>query len=533
MIRLLSLVRRCRQVAISLPLLVLLGCGGGSEPIQGGVLPILDAISPASVDAGSPAFTLVLTGRAFATDAIVRWGGAPRTTVYVSATEVRASIEASDVAAIGSVDVVVENPGDGGGTSAGRPFDIAVPSTHGAPAISSIAPVQAPVGSPGLTLTLHGTGFGPFPYVSWNGSPRPATFVSSTVITMAVTAEDLAVAGIVTVAAESSPPGGGVGNILLFTVLPAGALTVATLDLPAYDLMNDPASGVLYAAVAGTGGTRANSLTKISPHTATIGTSVFVGSEPRRISRSDDGHYFYIALGGAAAVRRYDVPADVADLQFPLGTDATFGPMYAEDIAVLPGQPHTVAVSTMYTSISPRHAGVRIYDDGVVRPAATPSHTGSNEIEAASATTLYGADNEGSGGGFYTMSITAAGVAITDVIGSFSGGPMTLAGGRVYTTGGKVIDPEAGLIVGTFAGAYGAMAVDLPNDRIFYLYNGDILVYQISNFAYVGAIAHVAGSNTGQLVRWGTNGLAFIEGRLFNNPGNTVYLVTTTFLPSP
>ena len=92
---------------------------------------------------------------------------------------------------------------------------------------------------------------------------------------------------------------------------------------------------------------RANSLTKINPQTATIGTSVFVGSEPRRISRSDDGQYFYIALGGAAAVRRYDVPADVAEIQFPLGSDAFFGPMYAEDIAVLPGQPHTVAVSTM------------------------------------------------------------------------------------------------------------------------------------------------------------------------------------------
>ena len=75
------------------------------------------------------------------------------------------------------------------------------------------------------------------------------------------------------------------------------------------------------------------------------------------------------------------------------------------------------------------------------------------------------------------------------------------------------------------------MAVDLPNDRIFFFYNGSIQVYQPSNFAYVGTIAGVAGFNTGQLVRWGTNGLAFIEGRLFNNPGTKIYLLTTTFLP--
>ena len=531
----LSHVRAYREMAISLLLLTSIGCGGGVELPQGGGIPILDAISPDSVDAGSPAFTLVLTGRTFAPDAVVRWGGAARPTEYVSAKEVRASIEATDVSGVGTADVTVENPGEGGGTSAGLPFDIAIPATHPAPVISSIEPVQAPVGSPGLTLTLHGTGFLPFPHAAWNGSVRPATYVSSTVITVALTAEDLATAGLATVAAESYPPGHGASNIVLFRVLPAGVLTLRTLDLPAYDLMHDPASGFVYVAVAGNGGAHANSLTKINPASATISTSVFIGSEPRRISRSEDGHYFYVALGGAAAVRRYDVRADVADLEFPLGTDATYGPMYAEDIAVFPGQPLTVAVSTMYASIVPRDAGVRIYDDGVVRPTATPTpqFNSANEIEAASGTTLYGGDSDDSGDGVYTMRITTDGVIITDVVHGLSGGAMTLAEGRLYTSSGRVIDPVTGLIAGTFTGAYGAFAVDLPNDRIFYLYDGKILAYQPSNFAYVGSIDGIAGLNTGQLVRWGANGLAFIEGRRFNNPGTTVHLLTTSLLPGP
>ncbi len=517
---------------ISVLAILALGCGGNDGPVGAGV-PKLNAISPAAVDAGGPAFTLVLTGRAFATDAIVRWSGAARTTEYISVTELRATIGASDVAAVGSADVTVENPGEGGGTSLGRRFDIAAPVTHPAPVVSSIDPVQAPVGSPGLTLILHGTGFFPSPFVSWNGSVRPATFVSPTLITVAITAADLAVPGFVTVAAESYPPGGGVNNVMLFRILPQGVLTLRTIDLPAYDLMNDPASGVLYAAVAGTGGTRANSLTKVNPQTATIGTSVFVGSEPRRIARSDDGQYLYVALGGAAAVRRYNVAADAADIQFPLGSDAFFGPMYAEDIAVLPGQPHSVAVSTMWTSVSPQHAGVRIYDDGVVRPTATPQHIGSNEIEAASVTTLYGADTESSDAGIRTMNITGAGVTITGKIGGLSSGAMELAGGRLYTVGGRVIDPVAGQVVGTFAGGYGAFALDLPNDRIFFLDTGNISVYQPSNFAYIGTIALQAGFNGGHLVRWGPNGLAFIVGTNFSNPGTTVYLLTTTFLPGP
>ncbi len=69
--------------------------------------PDLTALAPGSTPAGSAGFTLVVTGTGFAAGSSVRWNGANRTTTYVSATELRAAIPASDVATTGTVQVTV------------------------------------------------------------------------------------------------------------------------------------------------------------------------------------------------------------------------------------------------------------------------------------------------------------------------------------------------------------------------------------------------------------------------------------------
>src|SRR5207237_136979 len=62
-------------------------------------------------------------GNAFASGATVLWNGAARTTTFVSATRVTASISAADIAAAGSVPVTVRNPN--GQTSGPQTFTIA------------------------------------------------------------------------------------------------------------------------------------------------------------------------------------------------------------------------------------------------------------------------------------------------------------------------------------------------------------------------------------------------------------------------
>jgi hypothetical protein len=69
---------------------------GNSSP-----LPTITSISPSSVIAGAAGFTMTVTGTNFGNGAVVRWNNADKTTTYVSSTQLRASIPASDVSVEG------------------------------------------------------------------------------------------------------------------------------------------------------------------------------------------------------------------------------------------------------------------------------------------------------------------------------------------------------------------------------------------------------------------------------------------------
>jgi hypothetical protein len=72
---------------------------------------ILSFLSPATVAAGSPGFTLHVYGTGFVNTAIVRWNGSDRTTTFVDSTHLTAAITASDVATAETAQVVVSIPG--------------------------------------------------------------------------------------------------------------------------------------------------------------------------------------------------------------------------------------------------------------------------------------------------------------------------------------------------------------------------------------------------------------------------------------
>jgi hypothetical protein len=70
----------------------------------------LTSLAPNTATAGSPGFTLAVNGSGFVSGATVQWNAAPRTTTFVSATQVRAQIPATDVATTGTANVTVVNP---------------------------------------------------------------------------------------------------------------------------------------------------------------------------------------------------------------------------------------------------------------------------------------------------------------------------------------------------------------------------------------------------------------------------------------
>jgi len=93
---------------------------GTSAPIAVTVNPIPfinQPLSPDAVAPGGAGFTLTVTGTGFVATSEVHWNGSPRVTSVVSSSKLTASIQASDIASLGTALVTVVNPAPGGGTS--------------------------------------------------------------------------------------------------------------------------------------------------------------------------------------------------------------------------------------------------------------------------------------------------------------------------------------------------------------------------------------------------------------------------------
>jgi predicted phage baseplate assembly protein len=199
------------------------GPGGGTSAalsfaLTTNAVPAIVSMAPASALAGGPAFTLIVNGTGFAPGAEVRWDGAPRPTAFVSSAELTAAIGAADIAAPAMPAVTVVNPAPGGGASAAVSF--AVTAVNPAPAIVVLAPTSIIAASPAFTVTVTGRDFVPGAEVRWNGTARPTAVASSTELTAAISAADVAAPGVASVTVVNPGPGGGVSTARSFDVLP-------------------------------------------------------------------------------------------------------------------------------------------------------------------------------------------------------------------------------------------------------------------------------------------------------------------------
>jgi hypothetical protein len=201
-------------------------------------VPTLTSLSPSSASAGGVGFTLTLTGTNFIASSVAHWNGAALATTFVSATQLTASVPASDLAFFGIASVDVINPTPGGGTSNTLTFTITTP----VPVLASLSPSSATAAGPAFTLTLNGSNFISTSVAQWKGSNRTTTFVSATQLTAAITAADIATAGTASVtvftptevaggiggAQPAGAPSGTTSNALTFTINADFSVTATT-----------------------------------------------------------------------------------------------------------------------------------------------------------------------------------------------------------------------------------------------------------------------------------------------------------------
>ena len=232
----------------------------------------------------------------------------------------------------------------------------------------------------------------------------------------------------------------------------AFAQTWSTVSLATKDLAYSPLTQRLYATTPAN-----NSVQEIDPFTGTLLRSLFVGSQPNKLAVSDTGSHLYVGLDGAAAVARINLATFTVDLQFPVGVDPFDGPLLPHDFAVQPGNPNVLAVVRKPGNSSATR-GVAIFDSGVIRPATTSDFYRVTDVEfSATPSRLYGLDDFTTGQDFSRLTVDGAGVTLNDSVGSLiQGSEMRFDAGRIYGDDGRVIDPEARLLLGTFplAGSY-------------------------------------------------------------------------------
>jgi hypothetical protein len=130
--------------------------------------PTITSLSPSAKPVGSAAFALTVNGANFTPVSTVLWNGSPRSTTFVSATQLTAAIDAVDVAAVGTAQVSVFTPAPGGGTSSSLPFAINPP-----PVLELSATTVTPGSMVTVTLT-YGLG-GPFDWIALAASTAPDT----------------------------------------------------------------------------------------------------------------------------------------------------------------------------------------------------------------------------------------------------------------------------------------------------------------------------------------------------------------------
>jgi hypothetical protein len=125
------------------------------RPLRRAPVPVARSLSPSRTTAGGSGLTLTVKGKGFVAGSVVRWNGSPRTTTYVTSSQLRAAITAADLATPASVPVDVVSPAPGGGTSEPLSFTItAAPTSTTSLSTSTLSTSTVSVPDPGREIVM-------------------------------------------------------------------------------------------------------------------------------------------------------------------------------------------------------------------------------------------------------------------------------------------------------------------------------------------------------------------------------------------
>src|SRR5437773_586470 len=162
------------------------------------------SLSPKEVTAGEAGFTLTVNGKLFVNTSVVRFNGTAKTTTYVNAGKLTATIATADIATAGLRPITVAN-----GAVISNAYNLNVTAQNPVPVVIKILPNRELVGTAQFTMTVSGSGFRRSSVVRFNGVNKTTTFINDTQLTATIPASDLLVPGPFPITVFNPTPGGG------------------------------------------------------------------------------------------------------------------------------------------------------------------------------------------------------------------------------------------------------------------------------------------------------------------------------------
>jgi len=434
--------------------------------------------------------------------------------------------------------------------------------------VTSVSPATVVAGGPSFTITVTGKNFAQGDTVQWSDFPLTSTLVSSTKMTAQVPNQLIYESGTASIIVQTPTPYPlSFGTTLTVTAAPppgTAGFTMSAVNVQANDLVWDSHSRQIYLSVAATNPSNPNAVTALDPATAQFGVSVSAGPGANRLAASSDGSWLYAGIDANGTVQRFSLPALANDIAISLGSGSSGQPYYALALEISPLSPNTIAVSQ---AIALNQAStVAIYDGSTARPSTVSSLGGFPEPIGsltwnASGSDVYAAFNQIYADNVYDLSVDSTGVQLsqTDQLNSSS---QTIPLGRIhysaltgylYGDNGAVIDPASGKVVNQFAmnasspGIAGDFTPLLTLDDTLSMgwvlarplggQSGQYIIeaFDLKTNALLGSIMVSNVTDTPvKLIRWGTNGLAFLTNGLHGpQQGDGVYLLSGIFVTTP
>ena len=427
-------------------------------------------------------------------------------------------------------------------------------SVYAIPIISSLSSPSAQIKSGPITFQVYGSNFYPASVVEVNGAAKPTTYVNPGELQVTLGSTVSNAVGEVSISIHTPTPGGGTSVGLLLTRFEALALDAAVLSTV-------PGTNLIYASIPASAPANPNTVISVNPVTGAFGKPIPVGKNPGLLAASTDGSYLFVVSNQGQTVQRINLSTKSVEktFRFPPNSTTCCGALAGTDLKGVPGSPREFVLSVDIPGYG--FGEMALYNDsGLVNyiPSSYAAELSfSSFTYAGNPTTIYALPFTNAQNPFFNI-VDLAGRGLQYTIpgccylgNNTTGAEVVSDGTLLYTSAGQVWSPATHKQTGSFpVTTYNDtsypnlhnLVLDKSSGHLFVIgdqpYQADssslvLSGYDKKSLKLSGALAfpQVADPLVNNLVRWGTNGFAFLAQNPAGN-AEAVYLLTSSLANS-